>query len=140
MRELDAFVAQQKGAVHIVGGVQENDVAHAEKTLGTLLAPELKRYLSQYGCLAYRYLEFYGLGVPKSSHINMTSRTIDLRKEGLPLQYVAIADLDDGHYAICDTSGMVYEWAPANCDAVFNSLGCSFESYMLDCLRSASTE
>ena len=92
----------------------------------------LKVIIKSYGALSFKHIEFYGLGVKDTSHLNIVRRTIELReKMGFPDKAVVIEDIGDGHYAITNEKGEVYEWISVNRSSPLVKIEDNLESYLL---------
>lgn len=133
--QLSEFISNHAKDVYVYGGVDDNIVNEAETRLAVAMPNSLRDYLTKYGALECRYLEFFGLGFSGSSYLNLITRTLELREDGLPNGYIVFQDLGDMHYAVCDTDGSVYEWAPAQGDAIFKELGADFEEYVVTTMQ-----
>ncbi|ATZ66798.1 SMI1/KNR4 family protein [Acinetobacter haemolyticus] len=131
MNTLKEFVTSN--AVDTVD-VSYEQIRDAEKILSFNFDTAYLTYLEICGQLEYEYLEFYGLGVPLSSHINVVRAYQELStKNTYPKSTIPILDLGDGHYALYNIEDKkVIEWCA---DGIVTVLADNLESYMLDTLK-----
>lgn len=131
----DKFIKDNE--TQFIGPVMDETIKNAEQLIGIEFPEAYKNYLRKYGCLSYKYLEFYGLGVPENSHLNLCSVTKELRSLKLPHGYFAFENLDDGHYAICNKEGDIFEWSPETMDNKMKQISDSFDTYLFQKLEFA---
>ena len=132
MTGLDILLSKYSGHYFMFKNkVTDDIIAQAEKKLHLNLNNKLKYFIKKYGALSVGHIEIFGLGMPESSHLNIITRTIDLRREtNFPQDAVVIEDLGDGHYALCDVKGKIYEWAFPNYYGKIKIISDNFENYV----------
>lgn len=132
MNKLNRFIEEHKEQFQFIGKVDNKIIENAEKNLSMNLPEILKEIIKNYGALSFKHVEFYGLGVKDTSHLNIVKRTVELRgKKGFPEKAIVIEDIGDGHYAITNENGEVYEWISVNRMNPLVKIEDDLESYLL---------
>lgn len=85
------------------------DIEAAEVVLAMPLGLEVRNYLTVIGRASGRSIDYFGLGADVPGPLNIVNRTLAIREakhwtEG----YVALAELPNGQYVMCDRSDRVY--------------------------------
>ena len=114
--------------------VSSDQIVDAQKTLNLAFDDAYIAYLNTCGQLEYEYLEFYGLGVPDHSHVNVIKVYKELRESlSYPKQSLPLQSLGDGHYALYDLiTKKVIEWCEAG---TVMPLQDNLEDYLLKILK-----
>ncbi|MBV6529298.1 SMI1/KNR4 family protein, partial [Ursidibacter maritimus] len=75
------------------------EIDSAEQKLGCSFSVEYKTFLVNIGAISANGEEFYGLGIPENSYLNVISATLALRREfpELPIECVVLYSFGDGH-------------------------------------------
>lgn len=138
MKKLYEFIEANRKSFHLLPGANDAAIQAAEAQLAVRLAADLKTLWKTFGAISFKSIEIFGLGVSGSSHLNAVKRTFELRREaGFPASAVALEDLGDGHFAICDESGAILEWAAPRSNEPLRTLGGDVESYLLNRFEAA---
>ncbi|GAB5521695.1 MAG: hypothetical protein RhofKO_39460 [Rhodothermales bacterium] len=112
MKELHQFILQQEDEVYTLGPVSLDDIQSAEAELSHQLPEDVSLYVQKYGALSFGSVEFFGLGMKRSSHLHLVQQTLNFRKEkGFPTDAVVLEAIGDGHFAVCRPDGAVLRWA-----------------------------
>lgn len=109
MPTLDEFVDRYRSEID--GPKAVPDLFAARGMLASLeffSAKELERYLTTYGWLGYKSVEFYGMG---DGFFDMSDETVKLR-DAWPMTngYASLESLGDGAWALCDGHGRVFRF------------------------------
>ena len=131
MSKLQKMIRNNENKFEIIGKIPNTAILQAEHTLGINFGTSLKNLMLNYGCISYEYFEIFGLGVNKTSHLNIVSQTLDLRKNSLPNKYIVFLNLGDGHYAVTDNNNKVYEFS-INQEKALMLLNNSFDDYLVN--------
>lgn len=133
MKKLYEFIEANRKSFHLLPGANDAAIQAAEAQLSVRFPPNLRTLWKTFGALSFKSVEIFGLGVGGTSHLNAVKRTIELRREaGFPASAVAFEDLGDGHFAICEESGAILEWAAPRSNEPLRTLGRDLESYLLN--------
>lgn len=132
MKNLKKYIELK--SIHTIK-VSDDEIHDAEKALKLKFDSEYLLYLKLCGQFEYEYLEFYGLGVPLQSYINVVNAYLELSSSNsYPKSAIPIIDMGDGHYAIYDiVTKNVVEWCA---DGIVKTLSHGLESYILQALES----
>lgn len=109
MPTLDEFVDRYRSEIDGPESVPvREDAVSMLASLGFNNAKELERYLSTYGWLGYKSVEFCGMG---DGFSDMRDETAKLRA-AWPMTggYAVLEDLGDGAWALCDGHGRVFRF------------------------------
>lgn len=88
------------------------DIDKAEKEIGIKFGPQLKEYLSKYGMITYKYLEFYGVTTKGS---NMVRTTINHHNiDPATKDYIAFEFIGNGDLAVVDGDDNIYYYNHEN--------------------------
>ncbi|ENU80994.1 hypothetical protein F975_00852 [Acinetobacter sp. ANC 3789] len=114
--------------------VSDEQIQATEKNLPFKFDSEYLNYLRTCGQLEYDYLEFYGLGVPANSHVNVGRAYQELSAiSTYPDNSIPVLDLGDGHYALYNVQTKeVTEWS---FDGIVKILNTSLEKYLMVTLQ-----
>ena len=129
MIDLQRFIETHRSEVDGPESVPaREDAASMLASLGFNNSKELERYLSTYGWLGYKSIEFCGMG---DGFSDMLDETVKLR-DAWPMTggYAVLEDLGGGAWALCDGHGRVFRF-----DADMKSLSdihMQLEDYILN--------
>ena len=114
--------------------VSDEQIQAAEKNLPFKFDSEYLDYIKTCGQLEYEYLEFYGLGVSATSHVNVERAYTELSvSKTYPDNSIPVLDLGDGHYALYNVATKeVLEWC---FDGIVGVLAKGLESYLITTLE-----
>ena len=101
----------EKKAEFNTNGINEALLHDSEKAVGVHFGKELTEYLTEYGYLAYGFVEFYGLNLKQGLKSDLVEQTLYLHKyypETSTL--VAIENQGEGDYYLVDSNDWVYEY------------------------------
>ena len=89
-----------------------DDIENFEKYLGVSFGCELTKYILDYGYLAYKHIELYGINSVQMLESDMIKQTKYLH-EYFPItqEYIALENTGDGNYAIASPLDGVYEFS-----------------------------
>lgn len=131
MNTLKQFVA-----LHSVDTINVSDeqIQAAEQDLLFKFDSAYLDYLKICGQLEYEYLEFYGLGVSATSHVNVERAYTELSaSKTYPNNSIPVLDLGDGHYALYNVATKeVVEWC---FDGIVGVLAKGLENYLIATLE-----
>ena len=132
LRRLREMPAGESGT-----GVDEQEVAEAERELGVSFPPGFRSFLREIGWLAAVETEVFGLGEEISPRMNVRTITAEMRGQGLPSSAVAIARDTAGAVYCLDASysgpyeSPVYRWQPAEAtESPLEYVGHDFSSWL----------
>ena len=116
--------------------IKTDDVPRLEEETGVHFGQELRQYVLQYGYLAYKYIELYGVNSIQMMDSDMIKQTVYLHK-CFPKNkyYIALENIGDGDYAVVNSNDDVFEYCSAE-----NSLqktGMKLFGYIADRFRTA---
>lgn len=82
-----------------------------ESKIGINFGSELKEYILEYGYLAYKYIELYGINSIQQLDSDMVKKTLYLHEYfTTTINYIAIENQGDGNYYILDSNDKVYKY------------------------------
>lgn len=82
-----------------------------EKEIGIKFGAELKKYILEYGYLAYKHIELYGINSKQGNKSDMIKQTLYLHKYfPKTANYIAIENQGEGDYYIVDSNDNVYRY------------------------------
>lgn len=91
--------------------IDNNQINVIEKILKVKLGNELKNYILNYGYLAYKNIELYGVNSKQGVNSDMIKQTIYLHKYfPKTCNYVAVENQGDGDYYLVDSADNVYRY------------------------------
>ncbi len=83
-----------------------------EKELGTRFGNELTQYFLEYGYLAYKHVELYGINSKQLSESDLVKQTKYLHKYFLKTDgLIALENVGDGIYILISSNDDVYEFS-----------------------------
>lgn len=107
-------------------------VQAAQKKLGCVFGAMLKNYLTEFGYLSFGYFEMYGINERQKLNSDMVKSTEMLHEAfSVTRGKVAIENLGDGYYILCDNQDMVYEFIPDENSQALNPLGKNLLTYII---------
>lgn len=126
-------------------GATADEIAAAERRLGTMFPEAYRRFLSHFGYLSVGHIETYGLGVSVPSHLDLVRNTECERSEfepHLPVWLIPVMNDGGGNHYCLDTSHVI----DGDCPVVFwdheagirqspRTVGDSFCSWLIRYLR-----
>lgn len=113
---MNKLIEKLKDAKAIIRPVKDEEIRQAELDLNISFSEEYKNYLRTFGIISLGATEVYGLGVSKTSYLNIYTTLTEIRKENnFPSSAVPLSDIGDGHSYIYDNeSGNILVWASPN--------------------------
>lgn len=107
---LQDFIKDQR-VEHSDSLIAEADIKGVETSLQVTIGPELKKYILEYGYLAFRFSEMYGINGRQGMASDMISQTLYLHKYyPETTQYIALENQGEGDYYVVDGDDLVYEY------------------------------
>lgn len=107
----------------------------AQQELGCVFGKQLCSYLTDFGYLARAEKELYGINERQKCASDMVMATKMLHDDFPPtLQYIAIENLGDGDYILCNSYDMIFEFIPADNNKV-RPLNKNLLSYLQERLK-----
>ncbi len=101
-----------------------------EKELGTKFGNELTQYFLEYGYLAYKHVELYGINSKQLSESDLVKQTKYLHKYFLKTDgLIALENVGDGIYILISSNDDVYEFSSES-DYIHNT-GLKLFDYIL---------
>ena len=89
--------------------IKAEQLNNIEKEIKIKFGNELKKYILEYGYLAYEYIELYGINSKQGIDSDMVKQTLYLHKYfPKTINYIAIENQGDGNYYILDSNDKVY--------------------------------
>jgi hypothetical protein len=126
------FIKKNKSK-RVIGKIASKEINKAETELSIKFGEHLKSIISEFGCILFNHIEIFGLGVKKTSHLNIVSITKELRKYNLPPGYIPFFNMGDGHYALVDDNDKVYEFVIN--EKKVSKLANSINDYLLELFK-----
>ena len=107
----------------------------AQQELGCVFGKQLCSYLTDFGYLARAEKELYGINERQKCASDMVMTTKMLH-EDFPQtrQYVAVENLGEGDYILCDSQDVVFEFIPGE-NSKIHPLSKTLLSYVLERLK-----
>ena len=111
--------------------VSVDDISDIEETLGISFGGELTKYILQYGYLAYKHIELYGINSKQMGDSDMVKQSLYLH-DYFPKtkDYIALENVGDGYYALVSENDDVYEYSSEE-DSMHNT-GLKLFDYILE--------
>lgn len=99
------------GAEYTLNTIDEITLLEIERDENIEFGTELKQYILEYGYLAYKHIELYGINSKQVKDSDMIKQTIYLHKYyPKTASYIALAKLGEDSYALVDKNDMVYDY------------------------------
>ena len=119
--------------------IGEDILGSIESELGISFGQELKKYVLEFGYLAYQYIEYYGINSVQGLESDMIKQTLYLHQyfektKGL----VALGSLNEGRYALVSSEDVVFEY-DSELDTLMNTEKKLFD-YIMDSFESIRDE
>ena len=106
-------------------------VKNVEKETGVSFGAELTKYVLEYGYLAYKHVEMYGVNSKQMMESDLVKQTKYLHKYyPKTTDYIALENTGDGYYEIVSSEDEVYEYS-SETDAL-NDSGLKLFEYILE--------
>lgn len=112
--------------------VTDDMIKTEESKLNISFPKEFVEYLKLYGHGGIGGIEVLGFG--KTGTCICTERTIEYRKYGMPLNYIAIENCDEWIYCIDCSNEKIVSWSM---DGLIKEEYTSFDEYMMDRINDA---
>lgn len=91
--------------------IKVEQLNNIEKEIKIKFGNELKKYILEYGYLAYEYIELYGINSKQGIESDMVKQTLYLHKYfPKTINYIAVENLGDGNYYIVDNKDNIYKY------------------------------
>lgn len=91
--------------------IKVEQLNNIEKEIKIKFGNELKKYILEYGYLAYEYIELYGINSKQGIESDMVKQTLYLHKYfPKTINYIAVENLGDGNYRIVDNKDNIYKY------------------------------
>ncbi len=91
--------------------IKVEQLNNIEKEIKIKFGNELKKYILEYGYLAYEYIELYGINSKQGIESDMVKQTLYLHKYfPKTINYIAVENLGDGNYHIVDNKDNIYKY------------------------------
>lgn len=91
--------------------IKVEQLNNIEKEIKIKFGNELKKYILEYGYLAYEYIELYGINSKQGIESDMLKQTLYLHKYfPKTINYIAVENLGDGNYYIVDNKDNIYKY------------------------------
>ena len=91
--------------------IKVEQLNNIEKEIKIKFGNELKKYILEYGYLAYEYIELYGINSKQGIESDMVNQTLYLHKYfPKTINYIAVENLGDGNYYIVDNKDNIYKF------------------------------
>ena len=91
--------------------IKVEQLNNIEKEIKIKFGNELKKYILEYGYLAYEYIELYGINSKQGIESDMVKQTLYLHKYfPKTINYIAIENRGDGNYYIVDSNDNIYKY------------------------------
>ena len=110
MSRFDDIAAELESCTNLIG---EESLAEVEKAFGVPIGTELRRYILEYGYIAYEYVELYGVNSNQGLDSDMVKQTAYLH-EYFPVtaEYIALGGDGEVGYTLVDSEDHVYDFDP----------------------------
>lgn len=91
--------------------IEDYQLIDIEKAIGVSIGEELRKYILQYGYLAYGHIEFFGVNSKQFLRSDLVRESQYLH-EYFPKtkQFIALESKGDGDYALVDSYDRVFEF------------------------------
>jgi hypothetical protein len=91
--------------------ILEEDIEKYEKKLNFNFGKELKKYILEYGFLAFKFVEFYGINKKQEFDSDMVKDTLKLSEQFPETKsLIVFENKGDGDYILLDSNDNVYEF------------------------------
>ena len=91
--------------------ISEEDIEKYEKKLNFNFGKELKKYILEYGFLAFKFVEFYGINKKQEFDSDMVKDTLKLNEQFSETKsLIAFENKGDEDYIFLDSDDNVYEF------------------------------
>ena len=91
--------------------IKVEQLNNIEKEIKIKFGNELKKYILEYGYLAYEYIELYRINSKQGIESDMVKQTLYLHKYfPKTINYIAVENLGDGNYHIVDNKDNIYKY------------------------------
>ena len=91
--------------------ILEEDIEKYEKKLNFNFGKELKKYILEYGFLAFKFVEFYGINKKQEFDSDMVKDTLKLNEQFSETKsLIAFENKGDEDYIFLDSDDNVYEF------------------------------
>lgn len=91
--------------------IKVEQLNNIEKEIKIKFGNELKKYILEYGYLAYEYIELYGINSKQGIESDMVKQTLYLHKYfPKTINYITVENLGDGNYYIVDNKDNIYKY------------------------------
>ena len=110
MSRFEDIAVELESCTNLIG---EDSLAEVEKAFGVPIGRELRRYILEYGYIAYEYVELYGVNANQGLDSDMVKQTAYLH-EYYPATagYIALGGDGETGYALVDSEDHVYDFDP----------------------------
>ena len=106
-----------------------SDMEEYEKAIGVKFGNELIDYITNYGYLAYKHIEFYGINSKQKLDSDLIKQTIYLHENyEITKSYIAFENIGDNIYTLIDENDNVYEIDLVSND--INNIGLKLYEYV----------
>ena len=101
----------EKNIEHTSNLVDNETLLEIENKLGISFGKQLKEYILNYGYLAYKHIEFYGINSIQKADSDMVKQTEYLHKYYSDTKdLVALGNSGDGKYLLASSEDIVFEY------------------------------
>lgn len=91
--------------------ILEEDIEKYEKILNFNFGKELKKYILEYGFLAFKFVEFYGINKKQEFDSDMIKDTLKLNEQFPKTKsLIVFENKGDGDYIFLDSDDNIYEF------------------------------
>ncbi len=91
--------------------INKDDIKNIEKEIGVSFGTELTEYSLEYGYLAFRHIELYGIYANQMIESDMVKQTKYLHKYfPKTVGYIALENIGEGDYALVSSDDDVFEY------------------------------
>lgn len=91
--------------------ILEEDIEKYEKKLNFNFGKELKKYILEYGFLAFKFVEFYGINKKQEFDSDMVKDTLKLNEQFPETKsLIVFENKGDGDYIFLDSDDNIYEF------------------------------
>ncbi|MDR0573793.1 MAG: SMI1/KNR4 family protein [Tannerella sp.] len=88
-------------------------IPELERELSVAIGEQLKKYILEYGYLAFKFVELYGITDNQKLNSDMVKKTKFLHKEfAFTSRFVVLEDAGDGDFILIDSDDGVFEFIP----------------------------
>lgn len=119
--------------------VNREEIITVEKELGLSFGDEMIAYLLEYGYLAYRHIELYGIDSVQLMESDMVKQTKYLHKYFPKTKdFIALENIGDGVYAVVAPDDEVFEYSSEG--ACISDTGYKLFDYILKRFKDIDVE